>query len=445
MLAGPLDAVVRCRGRRAHQPGAGRARRWPTADLDDRRRAGGRRHRGDGRRAARARARHRARRRPRRSTVAGRGRATAPGSTARLDVRLSGTTARFVAPVLALGDGAYHLDGQGAMRERPMGPTIVALRSLGAEVDRGRRARSPAARDRSGVGGLASHVVGAGDVSSQFASGLLLAAPVRPDGLHLTLDGDVVSAPYLDLTVAVMRAFGAEVDRPDERTVRGRAPAAIEPPDLPGRARRLVRVVLLRRGRHRRRPGAGRRPRRRLAPGRSRLRRRAGPHGRRGRRSADDAHRGDAAPGRSPASTSTSPTCPTWPRRWPSWPRSPTDRRRVARRSGSSAGKESDRIAAVVTRAAPVRHRRRRDRRRLRRAPGPAPAGGGADLRRPPDGDELRAGRPARPRGRDRRSRVRRQDVPRLLGRARRAVGGGRPAIRVRARWPRATRLHRCA
>ena len=57
-----------------------------------------------------------------------------------------------------------------------------------------------------------------GDVSSQFASGLLLAAPAMPDGLVLRLTTDAVSRPYLDLTVAVMAAFGATVDRPDDAT-----------------------------------------------------------------------------------------------------------------------------------------------------------------------------------------------------------------------------------
>jgi 3-phosphoshikimate 1-carboxyvinyltransferase len=55
------------------------------------------------------------------------------------------------------------------------------------------------------------------DASSQFASGLLLAAPGTTRGLELVLEGDVVSRPYLDMTCAVMRAFGAEVDQPDPR------------------------------------------------------------------------------------------------------------------------------------------------------------------------------------------------------------------------------------
>jgi 3-phosphoshikimate 1-carboxyvinyltransferase len=56
------------------------------------------------------------------------------------------------------------------------------------------------------------------DVSSQFVSGLLLSAPLRPHGLVVRLDGEVVSRPYLDLTLAVMAAFGITVDQPDDRT-----------------------------------------------------------------------------------------------------------------------------------------------------------------------------------------------------------------------------------
>src|SRR5699024_8664238 len=62
----------------------------------------------------------------------------------------------------------------------------------------------------------------AGDTSSQFLSGLLLAGPCLEGGLTVVLSTEMVSRPYIDLTISVMRAFGAVVERPDERTFRVR-------------------------------------------------------------------------------------------------------------------------------------------------------------------------------------------------------------------------------
>src|SRR5215213_693701 len=95
-----------------------------------------------------------------------------PATDAELDVRQSGTTARFTAPVAALGHGRYRLDGAPRMRERPMADLVQALRSLGADVSGD---RLPFTIEASGLTG--GRVLVAADASSQFASGLLLAAP----------------------------------------------------------------------------------------------------------------------------------------------------------------------------------------------------------------------------------------------------------------------------
>jgi len=129
-----------------------------------------------------------------------------PVAEALLDVRQSGTTARFVAPVAALGHGRYTLDGAARMRERPMADLVAALRSLGATVSGD---RLPFTIDADGLAG--GRAVVAADASSQFASGLLLAAPAMTDGLQLRLRSAPVSRPYLELTVEVMRAFDAHV------------------------------------------------------------------------------------------------------------------------------------------------------------------------------------------------------------------------------------------
>jgi len=125
-----------------------------------------------------------------------------------VDVRMSGTTARFATPLAARGTGVYIVDGAPEMRARPMGETVQALRSLGVTI-------APDTLPLTLRGGFdgGSLTLGA-SVSSQFASGMLLAAPGTSKGLELELEGDVVSRPYLDMTCQVMRAFGAHVDQP---------------------------------------------------------------------------------------------------------------------------------------------------------------------------------------------------------------------------------------
>jgi len=125
-----------------------------------------------------------------------------------VDARQSGTTARFLLPLLALADGVSTLDGDPQLRDRPMGPTFDALRAAGVrvEADGGRLPATVAGPLRGAALSLP------GDTSSQFLSGLLLCGPALPEGLEVSLTTELVSRPYVDMTVAVMRAFGARVD-----------------------------------------------------------------------------------------------------------------------------------------------------------------------------------------------------------------------------------------
>jgi 3-phosphoshikimate 1-carboxyvinyltransferase len=137
-----------------------------------------------------------------------------PATDASVDVRLSGTTARFLAPLLALGRGRYVLDGGEAFRRRPMGPVFAALRQLGVEVhDLGVPGHVPVRIDADGLAG--GRVGVAGDASSQFLSGLLLAGPATASGLEIALTTPLVSELYVRLTTDTMAAFGAEVARPE--------------------------------------------------------------------------------------------------------------------------------------------------------------------------------------------------------------------------------------
>lgn len=146
-----------------------------------------------------------------------------PEGPVAVHVALSGTTARFVLPVLALGRGPYRLDGDPPLRRRPMGPISDALRALGADiVDLGEPGHLPV-EVRGGPAVHGGRVAVPADLSSQFVSALLLTGPALPGGLDLELLGAPVSRPYLGMTVAAMAAFGIVVDRPDE--TRYRVPA----------------------------------------------------------------------------------------------------------------------------------------------------------------------------------------------------------------------------
>ncbi len=120
--------------------------------------------------------------------------------------RQSGTTSRFLLPALALSPVPARLDGAEQLRARPFGPQVDALRTLGATVveeeGAGRLPLTVSGPLRGGTVSLPGHL------SSQFLSGLLLAGPLVPGGLRVDLTSAPVSLPYLEMTRAVMAAFG---------------------------------------------------------------------------------------------------------------------------------------------------------------------------------------------------------------------------------------------
>lgn len=128
-----------------------------------------------------------------------------------LDARLSGTTSRFVAPLLALGPGPYVLDAAGPMRERPMADLADALLQLGVHVEPAPGGHLPFTVTGGDVGSVATVP---GNTSSQFLSGLLLTGPCLPAGITVHVTGALVSRPYVDMTIVVMRDFGARVSEP---------------------------------------------------------------------------------------------------------------------------------------------------------------------------------------------------------------------------------------
>jgi 3-phosphoshikimate 1-carboxyvinyltransferase len=122
----------------------------------------------------------------------------------------AGTVARFLPPVLALGRGPYSVDGVPRMRERPVADLVDAMRQLGAAVDyAGKHGRFPLAIRGGGIPGGEARV--SASKSSQFISGLLMAAPYAEAPVTLLAEGRK-EWPYVGITVALMRAFGVEVD-----------------------------------------------------------------------------------------------------------------------------------------------------------------------------------------------------------------------------------------
>ena len=138
-----------------------------------------------------------------------------PGGRVELDARASGTTARFLMPAVASGPGTYVLRGDPSLSARPMDESVGVLTELGLRVS-ATNGRLPVTID-GGIGPGGSVSI-SGAVSSQFLSGVLLAAPTWPGGREVTASGERVSRPYVDMTLAVMRSFGAVVDErgPDE-------------------------------------------------------------------------------------------------------------------------------------------------------------------------------------------------------------------------------------
>ncbi len=129
-----------------------------------------------------------------------------------IDIADCGTAARFMTTYMACHEGEWLLTGTERMKQRPILPLVKSLRELGADIQFVEK-----------EGYLPLQIIGkailGGKVqiemyqSSQFASSMLLAAPMWPKGLEMDLIGELTSLPYLEMSLAMMRHFGAEVER----------------------------------------------------------------------------------------------------------------------------------------------------------------------------------------------------------------------------------------
>ncbi len=133
------------------------------------------------------------------------------GSGVDLFVGNAGTVARFLPPMLALGEGPYTVDGVSRMRERPVADLVDAMRELGAAVEYAREeGRFPLTIKGGGMRGGEARV--SASKSSQFVSGLLMAAPYATRKVTLLAEGRK-EWPYVGITVALMRSFGVHVEQ----------------------------------------------------------------------------------------------------------------------------------------------------------------------------------------------------------------------------------------
>jgi 3-phosphoshikimate 1-carboxyvinyltransferase len=130
----------------------------------------------------------------------------------------AGTATRFLVAALALGMGTFRVDGTARMRQRPIQPLLDGLVQLGVDArsETGNGCPPVVIETRGMTGG---NVRMRGDISSQYFSALMLAAPLTLNGLDIEVAGDLVSKPYVDLTARVMADFGALSSRDDFRTV----------------------------------------------------------------------------------------------------------------------------------------------------------------------------------------------------------------------------------
>lgn len=128
-----------------------------------------------------------------------------------IDIRAAGTAMRFMTAYLAVMPGEHVLTGTERMKHRPIGILVNALRQLGADISYEGEEGFPPLRIKGKP--LSGGIIDIpGDMSSQYVSAMLMIGPVLENGLELRLKGHVISRPYIDLTLWMMREFGADAD-----------------------------------------------------------------------------------------------------------------------------------------------------------------------------------------------------------------------------------------
>jgi 3-phosphoshikimate 1-carboxyvinyltransferase len=136
-----------------------------------------------------------------------------------IDIMAAGTAMRFMTAYLSVNEGEHVLTGTERMKHRPIKILVDALRYLGADIEYVGEEGFPPLRIR-GKKLEGGQLDIPGNVSSQFISALLMIGPVLEKGLELNLTGNIISRPYIDLTLHTMHDFGAKVEWKDINTIK---------------------------------------------------------------------------------------------------------------------------------------------------------------------------------------------------------------------------------
>jgi len=136
-----------------------------------------------------------------------------PVKAAELFLGNAGTAFRPLTAALALCGGDYRLSGVARMHERPIGDLVDALRGLGARIDYLGQTGYPPLHIHPAAIGASAKVSVRGDVSSQFLTALLLALPLTGRETTIAVEGELISKPYVEITLGTLRRFGIEVAR----------------------------------------------------------------------------------------------------------------------------------------------------------------------------------------------------------------------------------------
>ncbi|ECH1995960.1 3-phosphoshikimate 1-carboxyvinyltransferase [Salmonella enterica] len=121
----------------------------------------------------------------------------------------AGTAMRPLAAALCLGQNEIVLTGEPRMKERPIGHLVDSLRQGGANIDYLEQENYPPLRLRGGF--IGGEIEVDGSVSSQFLTALLMTAPLAPEDTTIRVKGELVSKPYIDITLNLMKSFGVEI------------------------------------------------------------------------------------------------------------------------------------------------------------------------------------------------------------------------------------------
>jgi 3-phosphoshikimate 1-carboxyvinyltransferase len=141
-----------------------------------------------------------------------------PARKADLNLGNAGTAFRSLTAVLAFCGGEYRLSGVARMDERPIGDLVEALRQLGANIDYLGKNGYPPLVIRPAAIRAGGTVSVRGDVSSQFLTGLLLALPLTGAKTVIAVEGELISKPYVEITLNMLRRFGVAVERDGWKT-----------------------------------------------------------------------------------------------------------------------------------------------------------------------------------------------------------------------------------